>query len=591
METVSDWTLIRRLAVEARAYWPHVLVILLLDLLATPLALLAPVPLKIVVDSVLGSEPIPSFLSSFVRESWLTPTALLAFAIALLLVTALVTQLQSLVAALLRAYSGGKMVLRFRTQLFRHAQRLSLAYHDMKGVSDALYRVQYDTSAVEDVVINGVLPLVASLVMVVSMLYVTSRINAELALIALAVAPVILLLTVLYRTPLRRRWKEQKQFDHAAMSVVNEVFSALRVVKAFSQESREEDRFIDRASESLTAKLKATLLQGSFGIGAALATTVGTSLVLYVGVSAIQNGSMSIGDLLVVMSYMGLLYAPLRLIGERSARLQKALASAERAFQLMDKSPDVPEKANAVPIKHARGAIEFRSVSFGYGEQNEPILRDVTFTVPPGSKVGIVGKTGAGKTTLLGLLMRFYDPVEGAVHLDGVDLHDYRLADLRRQFAVVLQDTILFSTTIRENIAYARPGASEKEIAAAAAAAQADEFIASLPAGYETLVGERGMRLSGGERQRIALARAFLRDAPILLFDEPTSAVDAKTEAAIMNVMERLMTGRTTFMVTHRLTTVEQMDLLLEVSDGRVTLRGRLSDALEHEPIKLVPNI
>jgi ATP-binding cassette subfamily B protein len=368
---------------------------------------------------------------------------------------------------------------------------------------------------------------------------------------------------------LRTRWREQKKMDHAAMSVVGEVFAALRVVKAFNQEEREQNRYANRANESLIAKLKVTVLQGSFDIVAALLTSICTALVLYIGVDAIRSGAMTVGDLLIVMTYVGLLYEPLRMIGRRVASMQSALASAERAFDLIDECPDVPEKAAALTLKRAGGAIEFKDVSFAYSKST-PILHDINLQIPAGTRVGVVGKTGGGKTTLMSLLMRFYDPTKGEVFLDGIDLTDYNLKDLRNQYAMVLQDTILFSTTIHENIAYARHDASEQQIIDAAKAAHAHEFISQLPDGYETVVGERGMRLSGGERQRVALARAFLKDAPILLFDEPTSAVDTRTEAAIMEVMNKLMVGRTTFMIAHRLSTLDRCDVILHLENGRL---------------------
>jgi ATP-binding cassette subfamily B protein len=565
----SDTNLIRRLLSDARPYWPHVAGILMLDLLATPLALLTPVPLKLAVDSVLGSEPVPEFLFSLVPASWLTPSALLIFVVVLLVVIALLTQVQGMGAGLLRAYTGGKLVLQFRTQLFRHAQRLSFTYHDMKGISDTLYRVQYDTAAIERVIIEALIPMIAAAVTLVAMIYVTAKINMQLAMVALIVAPIIVSLNRFYRRPLRTRWRAQKKLDHAAMSVVGEVFSALRVVKAFNQEEREQDRYEDRAAESLIAKLRVTVLQGSFDIVASFMTSIGTAAVLYIGVNAILSGAMTVGDLLIVMTYVGLLYAPLTMIGRRIASMQSALVSAERAFALMDECPDVPERTDAVALEKARGELEFSEVSFAY-DRATPILHDINLRIPAGSRVGIVGKTGAGKTTFLSLLMRFYDPTAGKVMLDGTNLNNYKLKDLRNQFAMVLQDTILFSTTIYENIAYARSGASEEEIIEAAKAAQAHEFITELPKGYQTVVGERGMRLSGGERQRVALARAFLKDAPILLLDEPTSAVDTKTEMAIMNVMDRLMAGRTTFMIAHRLSTLDICDTILHLENGRL---------------------
>jgi ATP-binding cassette subfamily B protein len=562
----SDLRLIRRLFTEARPYWVHLAGILALDVMAAPIALLSPVPLKIIVDSVLSTQPLPQFLSDVLPDSWIEPSSLVFLAVGLLFVTAVLTQAQSVGASFLRAYAGGKMVLQFRNQLFRHAQRLSFTYHDMKGNTDALYRVQYDTMAIEHVV-NSLIPMIAATVTIVSMIYVTARINSQLALVALFVTPIIVVLTRVYRKPLRTRWRKQKKLEHAAMSVVNEAFSALRVVKAYSQEAREERRYVDRATESLYAKLKATLLQSSFAIGSTLATAVGTAAVLLMGVRAIQAGAMTIGDLLIVMTYLGLLYSPLRTLGERVASLQSALASAERAFSLMDEQPDVPEKADALPLARARGDIEFRNVSFEYAPSDR-ILKNISVQIPAGARVGIIGKTGAGKSTLLSLLMRFYDAGDGQILLDGRDIRDYRLADLRNQFALVLQDTILFSTTIRENIAYARPDATDAEIEVAAEAAQAHEFISRLPDGYQTVVGERGMRLSGGERQRVALARAFLRDAPVLLLDEPTSAVDTKTESDIMAVMERLMVDRTTIMIAHRLSTLGTCDVVFRMEGG-----------------------
>ncbi|MGD8809645.1 MAG: ABC transporter transmembrane domain-containing protein, partial [Gammaproteobacteria bacterium] len=315
-KTTSDLALIRRLVLEARGYWRHIVAILLLDALATPIALLTPVPLKIVVDSVLGSEPLPSFLAAWFPESWANASGMLFLAVFLLVLTAILTQVRGLGSSLLRAYAGGKLVLNFRTRLFRHAQRLSLGYHDTKGVTDALYRVQYDTLAIENVVVHGLIALLVSAVTVLAMLYVTARINLQLALVALLVAPAIVVLTRLYRQPLRNRWRKQKKLDHAAMSVLNESFAALRVVKAYSQEEREELRFTGKANESLSQKLKATLLQGSFDIGATLATTVGTAIVLYVGVRAIQAEAMTIGDLIIVMSYIGMLYSPLKTFGK-----------------------------------------------------------------------------------------------------------------------------------------------------------------------------------------------------------------------------------------------------------------------------------
>ena len=309
-EPQTDTSIFKRLLREARPYWPHLFGILIIQLLAMPLALLTPVPLKLVVDSVLGSEPLPAFLSAALPDVVLQNFSLLSIAISLLLLTALLTQVQQIGSAYLAAYAGGKMVLDFRNRLFSHGQRLSLSRHDMKGTSDALYRIQYDTASIENVAVQGLIPMITAAATVVAMVYVTMRINMQLALVALAIAPAFVLLTHFYRRPLRQRWRQQKMLDHAAMSVISEVFSSLRVVKAFTQEEREEGRYSDRANRGLRSKLNVTLLQGSFDMSASLTTAVGTGVVLFFGVRAIQADAMTVGDLLVVMSYLSMLYSP-----------------------------------------------------------------------------------------------------------------------------------------------------------------------------------------------------------------------------------------------------------------------------------------
>jgi ABC-type multidrug transport system ATPase subunit len=309
--------------------------------------------------------------------------------------------------------------------------------------------------------------------------------------------------------------------------------------------------------------------EGVFGLLVGLTTAVGTATVLFIGMRHVQAGVLTLGQLLLVLGYLSQLYAPLKTISKKVGDLEASLASAERAFALLDAAPDVAERPNARPLTRARGAVAFRNVWFAFGT-DQPVLHDISFEIGAGTRLGIVGATGAGKTTLVSLLTRFYDPTAGQILLDGVDLRDHKVADLRNQFAIVLQEPVLFSTSIAENIAYGRPDAGDDEIVAAAKAANAHDFIMNLPQGYETLVGERGMRLSGGERQRISLARAFLKNVPILILDEPTSSVDTKTEAAIMEAMERLMQGRTTVMIAHRLSTLAHCDARLEIEHGRL---------------------
>ncbi len=537
MASYSDVTLYRRLLRQARLYWPHIGGIFLLSLLSSPLALLTPLPLKIAVDSVVGSHPLPGFLAALLPAAAIgSDFAILAVAAGLLVAITLLSQLQELASSLLRTYTGELLVLDFRTQLFRHIQRLSLTYADTKGTSDSTYRIQYDAPAIQYIAIDGVIPFIAAGFTIAGMIAVTARIDWQLALVALAIAPVLFLVTQVYRRRLRQRSREVKKLESSALAIVQEVLAALRVVKAFGQEDREQERFFRRSSEGVQARLRLTLIEGGFGLLVGLISAIGTSAVLWIGIRHVQSGALTLGELLLVMSYLSQLYEPLKTMSKKAASLQSHLAGAERAFALLDEAPDVVERPKARPLAHAAGAVAFRNVSFAY-EQERPILHDLSFEVPA---------------------------------VEGVDLRDYKLADLRSQFALVLQEPVLFSTSIAENIAYARPGASEREIAAAAQAAGAHDFIAGLPQGYATLVGERGMRLSGGERQRIALARAFLKDAPILILDEPTSSVDMKTEAEIMTAMKQLMRGRTTFMIAHRLSTLDLCDVRVDIEHGRI---------------------
>jgi ATP-binding cassette subfamily B protein len=566
----GDLALFRRLLRIARPYWLHIGGLLLLNLLSSPLTLLTPLPLKIAVDSAIGSRPLPGFLNALLPDAAIRSDAtVLILAVGLALAVALLTGMLELARSVLSVYTGGKLILGLRARLFRHAQRLSLLYHDSRGTTDSAYRIQYDAPSIQWIMTESVPSLVTAVVTLGGMVYVTFRLDWQLGLVAMMVAPFLFTSAWAYGRRLRPRWIKVKQLDSSALSVVQEVLGSLRIVQAFGQETREGERFLRRSTESVQNQIRVAFIEGGFGLLISLISALGTAAVLFIGVRHVQSGVLTLGDLLLVMAYLASLYAPLNQLSESKAALQGSLASAERAFALLDEVPGVVERPKARALVRALGAVAFNDVSFAYRE-NHPVLHNVSFAVDPGASVGISGKTGAGKTTLMSLLTRFYDPTAGQILLDGVDLRDYKLADLRNQFAIVLQEPILFSTSIAENIAYARPSASEEEIVEAAKAANAHEFIIGLPHGYESRVGERGMSLSGGERQRIALARAFLKDAPILILDEPTSSVDIKTEATIMETMERLMRGRTTFMIAHRQSTLANCDAQLEIEYGRV---------------------
>lgn len=560
-----DRNVFGRIVAFARPYWLKVAGTFLLSMAAVPLTLLTPLPLKIAVDNVIGSKPLPGFLH-FISGN---PYVVLAAVALLLVFITFLLYAQGMAVWLASTYLGERLVLDFRAALFGHAQRLSLAYHDRTGTTDSVFRIQYDAECFQHVLIDGIIPLVSALLTALSVVVVTAWLNWQLALVSLVVCPILYLLTTRFGRRLRGRWYEVKDIESSAMSVVQEALSAGRVVKAFGQEEHEQRRFVHRASRRLKGQLDIAWLQSKFDLAIGVTVAAGTAAVLLLGVVQVKAGHLSTGELLMVLAYQAQVYLPLRTISKKVADLQGGLASAGRAFALLDELPEVTEKPHAKRLERTRGNFVFDNVSFAY-EPGQDVLHGISLGVRAGSRVGIQGRTGAGKTTLVSLLTRFYDPTSGAILLDGVDLRDYKLADLRNQFAMVLQETMLFSSTIRENIAYGKPDAGDEDIREAARRANAHDFIERLPNGYLTDVGERGMLLSGGERQRISIARAFLKDAPVLLLDEPTSALDLATEAAIVDAMERLMEQRTVFMIAHRTTTLARCDVRLEVDNGKL---------------------
>ena len=577
-EGQGDLSICLRLLREARPYHLGLCLLVVVSMLAAPATLLAPYPLKLAIDSGLGDTPVPQVLRSLLPAAWIdSRLEILGLAALLVVLVTLLTQAQSVAATLLRTILSERMVLDFRAKLFEHVQRLSFAFHDRRGSSDSTYRILWDAAKIQSVTTDGLIPLFSSTVTLAAMLYVTMALNWQLGLVALAIAPLLVGVALYFRPKIRRGARQLKRLESAAFSVVPETLGALRVVKAFCQEDRQQGRFVGKMRDSLKARIRYLVTESGMAILVGLTTAAGTAAVLYVGAMQVLAGRLTLGELILILSYIGQLYGPLKAISGKAATMQSHLASAERALALLDEPFDVPEKPGALPIDRAKGRVTLDHVTFRYADGPE-VLSDVSLDVMPGTRVGIAGRTGAGKTTLISLLMRFFDTSDGAIYLDGVDLRDYRIADLRRQFAIVLQDPILFSTSIRENIAYGRPDASDEQISAAATAANIHDFITGLPDGYQTQVGERGMRLSGGERQRISLARAFLTDAPLLILDEPTSSVDVKTEAQIMEAIKRLMRGRTTFMIAHRLSTLAACDLQVTLEGGALALAGDVSE-------------
>lgn len=573
----------RRFLSEVRPYWGSLLLIFAVDLLATPLMLLAPVPLKIAVDNVVGDQPLPSYVDVLLPDALSSGANLLLAAAILQVLVVGLAQVQQLGSYVLRVRTGEVMTQGLRERLFAHAQRLSLRRHDSRGSSDSVYRIQYDAQEVQKVTVDGLLTTAAAAVTLAATVIVVARLDWQLAAVGLLVSPLLVHLTRRYRLRVRPRYRDVKGIETNAMQVIQEAMGALRVVKAFGQEDSERDRFSQRSRTGVEARIRLAAAEGFFGLLVNVVTALGTAAVLFIGVRHVQQGTLTLGELLMVIAYLSQLYEPLKTISKKAATLQSSFASAERVFEFMDEPHDVPQAPHAVPLLRARGDVEFRHVSMRYAGGPE-VLHDLSFRVEKDATVGLFGATGAGKTTLVSLLVRFYDPTAGAVLLDGLDLRGYQVADLRRQVAFVLQDPVLFSTSIGENIRYARPNASLADVVAAAEQADAHEFIGRLPDGYDTLVGERGMRLSGGERQRISLARAFLKDGRVLVLDEPTSSVDVASEARILEATERLARGRTTFMIAHRASTLARCDMWVELRGGQLSDASR-PQAAGYEPL------
>src|SRR5437660_1773779 len=513
-----------RVFADLRPYSWSIFVVLIVSLSAIPITLITPLPIKLMVDSVLGSQPISGYLSLLAPGgSQPSKDYVLLLAIGILVGSTVLTYLQNLLNTWFSTKVGNRMTLDVRARLFRQMQRLSIAYHDTMGASDSAYRTLNDAPMLRSFGIDNIIPLTTSILTLAAMILVMVYLDWQLALIALLVSPLMFVLTLAFRPRIRAGWRKYRASESAAMEVAQESLSASRLVKSYGQEERKNQQLVSHYSESLSAQLKVQVDSAFYSLLVGVVTASGLAAVLYIGIGHVQAGILTLGSLLVVNYYVTQLYTPLRNVGASILDIQMSLTGVERYRAVLDEKPDVPESPNALSLARAKGQIAFRKVSFEY-TKDHPVLQDVSFTLSSGSCLGVVGPTGSGKTTLSTLMLRLFDPTEGPITLDDIDLRDYKLADLRNQFAVVHQDTVLFSTTVAENIRFARPNATVDEVVAAATAAKAHDFITSLPNGYDTLVGERGMKLSGGERQRVAIARALIKNAPILILEEPTSS-------------------------------------------------------------------
>lgn len=559
-----------RLIPIARPQWKLILVLSFFSLLKAPLALLLPLPMKIAVDSAIDSKPMPELLVRWLPDSLNeSMDGPIWVACGLMLLFVVMVQVLAIVIRLLRAILNERMTLDFKTRVFRHLQRLSIQFHSERGTSDSLHRISNEAQCAFELIVGSTIPLVGAVCTGASIFYVSFRLDPQLTLITVTVGPIMFSLSQFYSRILRKQSKKTKALKADCFEVIHETLGLLSVVKAFAQEEREEQRFVKRTEQAMNAIYKLTLQTSFFGLLTTILTTGGRVAVLYVGIQHVRGEVLTLGNLILFINYQLSLYQPLRMLSTTVTSLQTQFASAERLIELLDTKPDIVERENAQRIDRCDGRIQFEDVDYSY-EEGKPVLIGSSFDIPAGSRVGVFGKTGEGKSTILNLMMRFADPQSGVIRLDGTDLKHYRLADLRQQFAIVLQETSLMSTTIRENISYGNPDATMEEIVSAAQQANAHGFIEALPDGYDTEVNERGMRLSGGERQRIGIARAFLLNSPVLLLDEPTSAIDVETESEIVEIIERLASGRTTIMISHRLDALRNSDLLLQINKGTV---------------------
>ncbi|HET9743374.1 MAG TPA: ABC transporter ATP-binding protein [Terriglobales bacterium] len=565
----------------ARPTLGHLVAIFFLGAAAVPLSMLMPLPLKIAVDSVIGHQPLAPATAHLIPSRFAgSPAANLGLAVGLLLALAILSNIQTLASWLLQTYTGERLVFELRTRLFWHAQRLTLAAHDRRGVNDITYRIQHDAPAIQFIFIQGALPLLTSVLSFGGMFYVTWRIDPTIALIALIISPALFVAAGRSGRRVRKAWEGVKTLDSSAMLLLSEALQSIRVVKAFSTEQFEDTRFRMRSRERMKEQVRLASIQAGYHLLISTAIAMGGAATLLIGIHHVRAGVITLGELLLIMAYVAQLYEPLKTISTKLPELQSWRVSLERAFALFEDDPEYAEPVDA-EASRVSGDVVFDCVTFDYPAGGRA-LEQVFFSIPAGTRVGIVGPSGSGKTTLVNLLTRFYEPTSGRILLDGRDLCTYPVAHLRQQFAVMGQEPVLFSATVADNIAYGRLDASRAEIVAAAHAAHADEFIMNLSRGYDTKIGEGANRLSGGQRQRLAIARAFLKNAPMLILDEPTSALDNRSEASVLQAMEELMKGRTTFIIAHRLNTIRNCDLLLQLDRGRLV---KIENREDHVPL------
>ncbi len=536
--------------------------------------LLEPWPLKLVIDDVLKSKHTGGWLTRMIpalasgdRLTVLKIAALGALAIAV------VGALCSYTEKYLTTSVGQWVMHDLRLRLYSHIQRLSLAYHDNKQTGDLVSRVTSDIDAIQSFIASGLLGALINVVTLVGMVGVMFYLNWRFTLIALSVAPVLFVIVYTYTRRIKQAARAVRKKEGEIVSVIQEVLSSMRVVKAYAREEYEQSRLEEESLESVEIALHARGLKARLAPLVAILVAVGTSMVLWFGARMVLAGTLSAGALVVFILYLKQMYKPMQELSKMTDAWSKAVVGAERIREVLETNGDVQDLPGARKAPRFKGRIEFEKVYFSY-QEGSPILKDVNLRIEPGHVAALVGPTGAGKTTIISLIPRFYDPVSGVVRVDGTDVRRFLMQSLRQQISFVLQETLLFHAPVWNNIAYGKPGASRAEIMRAAELANAHEFIEKMPQGYDTLLGERGQTLSGGQRQRIAIARAIIRDTPILILDEPSTGLDAASEKLVFDALDRLMEGRTSIVIAHRLSTIRRASTIYVVKDGEISEHG-----------------
>ena len=563
-----------------RPHWKALSLAFVAVLGVTITDLLEPWPLKLVFDHLLKAKPLPEWLSPLTSTFGSNDqVSLLNFAAIALVVVALLSALSSYSEKYLTSSVGQWVVHDLRRTLYSHIQRLSLSYHDEKSTGDLISRVTSDIDAIQNLVSSALLGTLINSLTLVGMLGVMLYLSWQFTLVALCVAPVLFVVAYTFTRRIKKASRAVRKKEGEIVSVIAEVLSSMRVVKAFAREDYEQKRLEQESLESVEISLQARSIKAKLAPLVEVIVACGTALAVWFGSRLVLAGALSPGSLLVFLLYLGKMYKPMRELSKMTDTFSKAAVGWERIQEVLETESQVPDKRGAGIAPRFRGRIEFDGVDFSYGPDQE-ILKDIHLAIEPGQVAALVGPSGAGKTTLVGLIARFYDPVRGCVRIDDKDIRTFKQRSLRQRISFVLQDTLLFHTTVWQNIAYGRPEAKRDEIVRAAKLANAHEFIEQMPEGYDTIVGERGATLSGGQRQRIAIARAIVREAPILILDEPSSGLDANSEQLVFEALERLMEKKTCVVIAHRLATIQRADVIFVLNEGTIVEQGKHEEIL-----------